>query len=312
MTMRDFSQAGVPAAATFGRFICRSKPRLINRLAVGLLLAMITFHAAQITSSSAEPPKRIISLAPNITEILYALGVEDRIVGVSSYCDYPERAKQKPKVGGLSNPSLEAVVSLKPDIVFLTIDGNPKAFEERLRAMNIKTVVLSARKISDLPDSIRLVGTSVGAVEKAEQMAITIEKRIRDYEEREKKFRSPHEPLKKPKALFIVWPEPLIVAGPGTTTNEALAMLGLENVAARALSAYPKYSIEEILRQSPDIIFIGKGNGMDQVAPNLLNRLKNVPAVKNRKVFYVSDYLYRLGPRTMRGVDELAAHLVTP
>ena len=275
-------------------------------------MALVMLHALLSACSAAEFPKRIISLAPNITEILFALGTDDRIVGVSSFCDYPEGARQKPKVGGLSNPSLEAVVSLKPDIVFLTKDGNPKAFEERLRVMKIKTVVLTARKISDLPDSIRQVGAAVGAAEQAEHLAADIEKRIRDYADREKTFHALHKTSKKPKALFIVWPEPLIVAGPGTTTNEALTILGMENIAAKTLSAYPKYSIEEILRQSPDVIFIGKGNGMDKVAYGLLKRLKNVPAVKNHKVFYVSDYLYRLGPRTIKGVDELAGHLQKP
>lgn len=256
--------------------------------------------------SSAELPQRIISLAPNVTEILFALGAEDRVIAVSSFCDYPEAAKLKPKVGGLSNPSLEAVVSLNPDLVFLTKDGNPKEFEERLREkMHIRTLVLEARKISDLPNAIRRVGAAVGAAEKAERLATDIERRLKGYEERGKKSRMLHKTPKKLKALFIIWPEPLIVAGPGTTTHEALTILGTENIAAGASASYPKYSIEEILRQSPDVIFIGKGNGMDKVADGLLRRLKSVPAVKNKKVFYVSDYLYRLGPRTIQGVDEL-------
>jgi iron complex transport system substrate-binding protein len=272
---------------------------------------MLALHVCGFIAS-AEVPKRIVSLAPNITEILFALGADARIVGVSSFCDYPEEARQKARVGGLSNPSLEAVVSLNPDIVFLTIDGNPKEFEERLRAMRIRTVVLTARKISDLPDGIRQVGAAIGAEEQAAHLAADIEKRIQDYATRERTFRALHQTLKKPKVLFIVWPEPLIVAGPGTTANEALSMLGMENIAGRTLSAYPKYSIEEILRQSPDIIFFGKGKGMDKVAHGLLGRLKNVPAVMNRKVFYVGDYLYRLGPRTMQGIDELAGHLQKP
>jgi iron complex transport system substrate-binding protein len=270
---------------------------------------LVTSHLSLPAAAAAEAPRRIISLAPNVTEVLFALGVEDRVVGVSSFCDYPEGAKQKPKVGGLSNPSLEAVVSLNPDLVFLTKDGNPKAFEERLRAMQIRTVVLTARKISDLPGGIRQVGAAVGAGEKAGRLAADIEKRIRGYEERGKTSRVLHAASKKPKALFVIWPEPLIVAGPGTTTDEALTILGTENIAAKASAAYPKYSIEEILRRSPDIIFIGKGNGMDKVADSLLRRLKSVPAVKHGKVFYVSDYLYRLGPRTIQGVDELAEHL---
>jgi iron complex transport system substrate-binding protein len=279
---------------------------------VVFLLILISLHASLITVSSTDTPKRIVSVAPNITEILFELGVDDRLVGVSSFCDYPEAAKQKSKIGGLSNPSLEAVVSLKPDMVFLTHDGNPQAFEERLRSMKIRTVVIQARKISDLPRGIRQVGAVVGATEKAEFLAVNIEKRINVFVERQRISPGLAKPAKKQKVLFIIWPDPLIVAGPGTTTDEALTLLGLDNIAARTSTAYPKYSIEEILRQAPDLIFIGKGNGMDKVADGLLKRLKAVPAVNNGRVFYVSDYLYRLGPRTMNGVDELAAHLKKP
>jgi len=283
-----------------------------RQCSVVFLLILISIQASLITASSTDTPKRIISLAPNITEILFELGVDDRLVGVSSFCDYPEAAKQKSKIGGLSNPSLEAVVSLKPDMVFLTHDGNPQAFEERLRSMKIRTVVIQARKISDLPRGIRQVGAVVGATEKAEFLAVNIEKRINVFVERQRISPGLAKPAKKQKVLFIIWPDPLIVAGPGTTTDEALTLLGLDNIAARTSTAYPKYSIEEILRQAPDLIFIGKGNGMDKVADGLLKRLKAVPAVKNGRVFYVSDYLYRLGPRTMNGVDELAAHLKKP
>lgn len=278
---------------------------------VVILLILISLQASLITASSTETPKRIISAAPNITEILFELGVDDRLVGVSSFCDYPEAAKQKAKIGGFSNPSLEAVVALRPDLVLLTHDGNPKAFEEKLRSMNIHTLVIQARKISDLPQSIRQIGAEVGSKDKAERLAVDIEKRLHDYRAKEQ-LAGAHEKSPKKKVLFIIWPDPLIVAGPGTTTNEALALLGMENIAANTLTAYPKYSIEEILRRAPDVIFIGKGNGMDKVADGLLRRLNTVPAVRNGKVFYVSDYLYRLGPRTLNGVDELAAHLKKP
>lgn len=274
-------------------------------------MALITLHALHMVSSAQDYPRRIISLAPNITEILFALGVNDRIVGVSSFCDYPESAKQKPKVGGLSNPSLEAVVALRPDMVFLTHDGNPKAFEERLRSLKIRTLVIEARRISDLPQGIRKIGSEVGSMAEAEHLAADIEKRIDDYKVRQQATGSRGKKTGKEKALFIIWPDPLIVAGPGTTADEALTLLGLNNIAGSAAIAYPKFSIEEILRQGPDLIFIGKGNGMDKVADGLLRRLKSVPAVRSGRVFYVGDYLYRLGPRTMKGVDELAAHIAT-
>jgi iron complex transport system substrate-binding protein len=99
----------------------------------------------------------------------------------------------------------------------------------------------------------------------------------------------------------------LIVAGPGTVINDAITLLGGENIASGAKTNWPKYSIEEILRRSPDLIFFGKGMmNVEEVSEGLLMRLKILPAVKNKKIFYVSDDLYRLGPRTVRGIEEIS------
>ena len=267
------------------------------------LLLLFTIHYSLFTAFAAEPPQRIISLAPATTEMLFVLGLGDRIVGVTSFCDYPEEAGKKPKGGGMSNPSLEAIVSLKPDIVVLSVDGNPKEFEERLRSMKIKTYVFYSKRISELPKGIRDMGLALGAREKAEALAS-------DMEYRTNKLRASKNHLLKRKVLFIIWPEPLIVAGPGSITDDALQVLGADNIAGQTESTYPKYSIEEVIRRAPDIIFIGKGrNSMNEVSEGLLRRLKSTPAAGNNKVFYVSDYLYRLGPRTLKGIEELAGYL---
>lgn len=268
---------------------------------------LITLHSSVVTAS-ADTPRRIISLAPNITEILFAIGVEERIAAVSSFCDFPEEAQKKTKVGGMSNPSLEAVVALKPDLVLFSIDGNPKTFEERLRSMKIATFTLRSKRITELPEGIRRIGAAVGAEKRAEALAEEMDKKIDRFRKQELKNRNLHREAKK-KVLFIIWPDPLIVAGPGSIADDALQLLGTDNIAAKTGKTYPKYSIEEILSRAPDIIFIGKGMGMDKVADGLLKRLKSVPAVKNNKVYYVSDYLYRLGPRTIQGIEELAGHL---
>jgi len=265
---------------------------------------LISFHLSLITAVYAEPPKRIISLAPNITEILFAMGVGDRIIGVTNFCDYPEEAKKKQKIGGMSNPSLEAVVSLNPDIVVMTTDGNPKEFEERLRLLKIKTYVFKAKQLLELSQGIREMGLALEVKEKAEILAKEIEMAIN-------KFRLIRSSNQKKKVLFIVWPEPLIVAGPGTAINDAITVLGYENIASKAKASYPKYSLEEIIHQSPYVIIIGKGHtNMKEISSTLLKRLKNVPAVKNGKVFYVSDSLYRLGPRVIKGIEEIADCLI--
>jgi iron complex transport system substrate-binding protein len=214
-----------------------------------LFCAAYTFFSPY--PSFAAPPQRIISLAPNVTEILFAIGLGDKIVGVTQFCDYPEEAKGKTKVGGMSNPSLETVISLKPDIVILTTDGNPKEFEEKLRSLKIRTYVFRSRRLSELPAGIRDLGAALEVPDKARALAKNIEDTLTKTSLRHIRTRN------KKKILFVVWPEPLIVAGSGTVINDTLVLFGQENIAARAKTAYPKYSVEEVIRQSPDIVFIG-------------------------------------------------------
>ena len=270
-----------------------------------ILSIIVSLSCSAFAAEPASPPKRIISLAPSMTEILYALGLGDRIVGVTTFCDYPEAAKAKAKIGGMSNPSLEAVVSLKPDIVVMTTDGNPKEFEERLRSLKITTYVFTARKLSELPQGIRELGGALGVKNKADKLAQEIED---DIAKVKKTSLVPHpSPIKK-KILYIVWPEPLIVAGPGTVIDDAIMLLGHENIADGAAADYPKYSIEEVIRQAPDVILIGKGSGMDMVAVSrgILRKMTSVPAVNSGAICYLGDGLYRLGPRVVQGIEELA------
>jgi len=277
----------------------------IKKYTLILFVAVATACPGLSGAETAVPPKRIISLAPNVTEILFALGLEKNIVGVTSFCDYPEAVKKKFRIGGMSNPSLEAVVSLKPDVVVMTTDGNPRDFAERLRSLRVPIAVFTSRRISELPQGIRQLGTVLGVPERAEALAREIEGALG----RADAFDGGNR--RKGKVLFIVWPEPLIVAGPRTAMNDVINLLGYENIAEKAKSAYPKYSLEEVVRHPPDKIVIGKGSGMDMraVSRGVLARMASAPAVKNGAVCYVGDNLYRLGPRIVPGIKELAACL---
>jgi len=251
--------------------------------------------------SYAGTPARIVSLSPSTTEILFAAGLGDNIIGVTTFCDYPEEAKAKPKIGGMSNPSLEAVVSLQPDIVIMTTDGNPKEFDARLQLLGIKTYVFRARTIPELPEGIRKMGAALYEEERFNSLALDIEKALETVKL--------HKSGIGAKVLFVIWPEPLIVAGPGTEVDDAINILGAVNIAGNAGIEYPKYSLEEILRRSPDIIFIGEGKGMEEVSSGLIKRLSSLDVVKTGKVYFVSDHLYRLGPRVIMGIEELEGYI---
>lgn len=296
------------------RILCSTVQKIVPMKKLILLILIVNFSVSN-SLSAAGIPDRIISLAPNVTEILFAIGAGDRIVGVTSFCDYPPGAKRKPKVGGMSNPSLETVVALEPDIVILTPDGNQKEFDERLRSLKIKTYVFRVRRLSELPQGIKDLGVAVGSKDKAEKLAEETERATNNFKTR-RQGPNPLSPAPgrvgmggvavKQKVLFIIWPEPLIVAGPGTAIDDAITLLGCENVASGAKVRYPKYSIEAIIRQAPDLIFIGKGHAnMKEVSESLLKRMAGVPAVRKGAVFFVSDNLYRLGPRVVRGIEEM-------
>jgi iron complex transport system substrate-binding protein len=273
--------------------------RPLAMLAVALLLLL------RMAPALAGAPERIVSLAPSVTETLFAMGLGERIVAVTTFCDYPPEAREKPRIGGMSNPSLEAIVSARPDMVVMTTDGNPPEIEDQLDALGIETYVFTARRMAGLPGAVREAGQALGAGDGAEELATRLESALRAYRHQgPSRGQGPG----RGRALFVIWPEPLVVAGPGTVIDDALGLLGYENVAGGAVTNYPKYSLEEALRRQPEVIFIGLGMGredMAELASRFLERLENTPAVRDGRVHLVSDHLFRFGPRVVPGMEEL-------
>ncbi len=264
-------------------------------LAGSILVLMLS---AQICSAGPAP-SRIISLAPNLTEILFELGLEKRVAAVTAYCDFPPRAAAKPKIGGMSNPSLEAVIALRPDLVLLTVDGNPPQFEKKLKRLGIRTHVFKAARISEIPECIRGLGEVLGVKIRAEAVA----GRVADAVE---KFRAENRSNRRGKALFIIQPEPLMAAGRGTAIDEAMAILGWSNIASRGVGPYPLISLEEIIAQSPDVIFVARAEaGMGEPSSALLQKLSALEAVRKKRVYWVGDSLFRMGPRILEGIRQM-------
>ena len=271
---------------------------------VGYLIILLWLSLSGIVFAS--PPGRIVSLAPSVTEILYDLGLGDQIIAVTTFCDYPPEALDKPKIGGYSNPSIESIVAMKPDLVVMIDDGNPIEIQDRLKKLDIKTYVFRAKRLKELPQGIRDLGTALGIRDRAFKRAARVENVIHKYERQARK--SPPRYFRK-KAIFIIQPEPLIVAGPDTIIDDALKLLGLQNIASDATSPYPKYSIEEVIRQSPDIIFMGQGPMTRKISKGLIRRLGSLEAIKKERVYYTSESLYRLTPKVISGIEEIAGYL---
>ena len=256
--------------------------------------------------STLSPPKRIISLAPAMTEILFSLGLGERVVGVTTVCDRPDWVRSKPKIGGMANPSLEAIVALKPDMVVMTSDGNPKVIAERLAKLGIRTHVFRARRLTELPAGIREMGQVLGARPAAEHLAKNIEKAIRDVNAAHQGRSSQASTSRGRKALFVIWPSPLIVAGPGTILDDAMKMRGLSNIASDGNVTYPRFSVEAVIERQPDLILIGKGHDdMKALSKGFLKSLGTLEAVRKGRVCFMDDALYRPGPRIPAGMEEL-------
>jgi iron complex transport system substrate-binding protein len=283
--------------------------RFVPRLRLKIIAYLLGGGASLLmqTAAVAASPERIVSLAPNVTEILYDLGVENRIVAVTDYCDYPPGARTKPKVGGFANPSLEAIVELRPDWVVMTEDGNPQVLERRLRTLEIRTYIFKARRIKDLAQEIRAMGRILGVGTAADSRADWIETRIRRIGE----GRVTASRRWVGKAIFIVQPTPLIVAGKGTTIDDAFTILGIDNIAAAGKTNYPKYSLEEFIRLRPDTLFFGRGRGMEERVKPLIQRLSTLDAIRSGNVFFIGEAIYRLGPRIVSGLEEMAVCLDT-
>ncbi|WP_429886370.1 ABC transporter substrate-binding protein [Geoalkalibacter halelectricus] len=251
----------------------------------------------------AATPQRIVSLAPAMTEILFALDLGEEVVGVTSFCDRPREALSRTRVGGMSNPSLEAILALKPDLVVLSMDGNPREVAQRLERLGVKIHVFTARRMEDIPQGIRDLGKDLQAPTAAERLAQNLEKTIL----RHAQVAETVPAADRKRALFVIWPEPLIVAGTDTLVDDALTLLGFDNIAAGTGVSYPRFSVEEVLRRKPEVIIFGQGQGaMASLAEGLMQRLGSLGAIQEDRLIFVDDALYRAGPRIAEGIADLS------
>ncbi len=252
-----------------------------------------------------EPPKRIVSLAPSNTEILFALGLNSEIIGVTEFCDYPEEAKKKEKIGGFSNPNLEKIYSLKPDFVF-GIRGNPKDTLINLTKLNFNVLAYDPVNVDELLNLIELIGKIVDKREEAYDL-------INKMEEKRNSLINKAKLLPKKRVYLELWNNPYMSVGENSYLNKIIEEMGGINIAKKAKGDWPILSQEFIINENPEIIIIAYiGQNIDEV----LKRpgWENIDAVKNKSVYYINpDLLFRLGPRIVYGMEELfnSIHLVS-
>jgi iron complex transport system substrate-binding protein len=250
-----------------------------------------------------ENPTRIIALAPSITEIIYDLGQEKRLVGVTQYSTYPSEAESLPRIGSYIRPDIEKIVALKPDFCLATKDGNPKHIVDKIVSLGIPVYVINPRNLQQIMDTITRLGSLLGAEKAAADLVINMEKRIGKVQIQVKKG------THKPRVFFQIDAEPLFSAGTNTFIHELIELAGGINTAAGEV-AYPRYSWEDIIVLQPEIVLISSMAG--GLSPEYLieswEKWNLLSAVKNDKIFVVDAELFdRPTPRLVDGLEVIAA-----
>ena len=249
-------------------------------------------------------PRRIISLAPNVTEILFALGLESRVVGVTSYCDFPEAAKTKDKVGDTLRPNLEKIISLKPDLVVVSTSSQLENLTRRLDQLAIPVYVTNPRVVREVAASIRSLGEVTGTSERARGLASEMENRIDAVERRVGGSA-------RPRVLYVLQTGPLITAGRNTFINDLINIAGGKSISGDETADYPQFSRETVVARAPEVIVAPSSHGAEFVKESDLRRdFATTPAIRsNRIVRVIPDLVDRPGPRIVEGLEQLSKGL---
>jgi iron complex transport system substrate-binding protein len=250
----------------------------------------------------AFPPKRIVSLAPNITEILFGLGLDEEIVGVSIHCNYPDKVKDRVRVGSYISLDFERIVSLKPDLIIATGAGNTREMVERLERLGFPTYAIFPKRFDDVLQSIRHLGQVVGREREARSIIQSMQRRKERVVERTKNF-------SRPKVFLQIGEAPIVTVGKGSFGDDLIRLAGGENVAGNDREMYPRLGMEEILKRSPEVILISSMNPKGDYERGFREweRWKIIPAVKQGRIYLIdSDLIDRPSPRIIEGIEEIA------
>jgi iron complex transport system substrate-binding protein len=248
----------------------------------------------------APVPQRIVTVAPSATELVFALGAGDRLIGVSRYDDYPESAKSLPKVGGFLDPSVEAIIALRPDLVVAVPNAGNRPPLERVARLGVPVLVVPGNSIADIFHATRALAPLLGkdAPSKAERLIVDLERGLAEVAKDAEK-RPP------PRVAFVYGEVPLVLAGPGSFADAMLRVLNAKNVIEEGPS-YAQYSMEKLVLDAPEVI-IDATEGHQAGDNRVWSRFASIPAVKNNRVYYVGlgDVL-RPGPRIVEGMRRIA------
>lgn len=272
---------------------------------LGLLAALsVCARPPSPPTVESRAPQRIVSLTPALTEILFALGAGDRVVGVTQYCDFPPEAKTKPKVGGYVNPSVESVLALKPDLVLVSPGPGNRDSALAMRRAGLRLEIVPAETLEESLAAIELVAGFAGAEAAGRDLAAAVRARLDAVAARV--ARAP-----RVRTLFCIQTDPIIAAGRDTLPSQLLELAGGSNVVEA--SRYPRLDVEAVAGARPELILQARmdlANDAPHTEEAFWKRWPSIPAVAHGRVVVLPDDLtLRPGPRVADAAEELAAIL---
>jgi iron complex transport system substrate-binding protein len=246
---------------------------------------------------------RVVSLAPNLTEIVFAVGAGNRLVGRTSYCDFPAEAKAIAEVGDTLHPNLERIIALKPQVVLVSTASQLEVFTQQLEGQNIAVFVTDPHDLEGVFRSIERIGEIVGDQDQAKLLVQKLRERTTTIEQTVKK----NPPV---RVFYQVSGEPLYTAGHDAFVTDLMGRAGGASVTADVPGAWPKYSNESALAARPEAIILPTGGSMGEANSNVAEALRQSPAVLQGRVYKINDdHLARPGPRSVDGLEEMARAL---
>jgi iron complex transport system substrate-binding protein len=247
-----------------------------------------------------DSPRRIVSLAPHLTEILFAIGAGNQVVGATAFCDFPEAARRVPRIGGFSDPSIERVLAARPDLVIATLVGNRRESVEELIRLGLPVYVSGVEAISEIPREVRRIGAVAGRAEGGESAARPMETALAEIARRT---------AGRPRVAvyYQLWDQPYMTVSDGSFIDDAIRLAGGRNVFAGLSAANPRVSLEAVVAAKPEVMIL---SGMGKEGAGLASRwsrYSTIPAVAGGRIHIMnSDLLHRPGPRVIEGVEQLA------
>jgi iron complex transport system substrate-binding protein len=305
-----FRGAGVAAASRLEALV-GVRLLLIASLWVGMTVTLPCPLSARILTDQTgrrvdvpEHPSRLVSLSPATTEMLFLLGLGDRVVGVTDSCEFPPEAKRKPSVGATLNPSIEKILTLKPDLVVGSPQANRRETADQLARVGIPLYGVTAQTVDGMLASVADLGRALSHEAEARELVGKLQVRL-DAVSRRIAGRKP------PRVLFVVWFRPLMTAGPQTFLSDVIRRAGGEPLGRGLQGEWPKLSVEEALRLQPDVILFPQTQAF---APNreefrTLAGWKDMQAVQEGRIYFVSDTIVRASPRLVDALEEVSRYL---